>query len=287
MGLLDGRVAFITGAGRGQGRAHAVTMAKEGADIVAIDLDGDVESAAFPMAREVDLKETAAQVEALGRRVIWRVADVRSQEQLDSVVQEGIDVLGKVDIAVANAAIYAHTSLLDATDKEWNEMLDVNLTGVWRTMRAVIPNMVERRAGSIILTSSTNGLVGSATAFHYAAAKHGVLGLMRSAALELGAYRIRVNAVCPGLVDSAMTNWQGMYDRMAGHEGGTREDWERASQHATIIAKQGGMPPEQIANAAAWLAADANFTMTGQAIVVDGGFTEMPGFNPNPNPWGL
>lgn len=287
MGLLDGRVAFITGAGRGQGRAHAVTMAKEGADIVAIDIDGDVKTAAFPMAREADLKETAQQVEALGRRIIWRVADVRSQTDLDSVVEEGIDTFGKVDIAVANAGIYAHVSLLNTTDEQWNEMIDVNLTGAWRTMRAVIPNMVARKAGSIILTSSTNGLVGNANAAHYAATKHGVLGLMRSAALELGAYRIRVNAVCPGVVDSAMTNWQGMYDRMAGHEGGTRADWERASQHSSMIAKQGGMPPEQIAKAAAWLAADTNYTMTGHAMVVDAGFTQMPGFNTNPNPLGL
>ncbi|MEU1955997.1 mycofactocin-coupled SDR family oxidoreductase [Nocardia rhamnosiphila] len=287
MGLLNGKVAFITGAGRGQGRAHAVTLAKEGADIVAVDVDGDIDTADFPMARESDLKETAAQVGEVGRRIIWKVADVRSQDALDAVVKEGIDTFGKVDIAVANAGIYAHASLLTMTDRQWDEMIDVNLTGVWRTMRAVIPHMVERREGSIVLTSSTNGLVGNANAAHYTAAKHGVLGLMRSAALELGAYRIRVNAVCPGLVDSAMTNWQGMYDRMAGHEGGTREDWVRASQHSTIIAKQGGMPPEQIAKAAAWLAADTNFTMTGHALVVDAGTTEMPGFNPNPNPMGL
>lgn len=262
-------------------------MAAAGADIVAVDIDGDVKTAAFPMSRKSDLAETARQVEALGRRIVWGIADVRSQTDLDAAVKEGIDTFGKVDIAVANAGIYATVSLLDATEAQWNEMIDVNLTGVWRTVRAVIPDMTARRAGSIILTSSTNGLVGNASAAHYAAAKHGVLGLMRSAAQELGAYRIRVNAVCPGVIDTAMTNWQGMYDRMAGHDGGTRADWERASQHSSLIATQGGLPPEQVANAAVWLAADANYAMTGHAMVIDAGFTQIPGFNTNPNPLGI
>lgn len=280
--MLEGKVALITGAARGQGRAHAVMMAREGADIIACDIDEDVETAAFAMARDTDLRQTVAEVESLGRRIVARTADVRSGIALDALVAEGLDVFGKIDIAVANAGIYAHASLLDMSEQAWDEMMDVNLKGAWRTMRSVVPHMVEQRSGSIVLTSSANGLIGNAGAAHYAATKHGVLGLMRSGALELGAYGIRVNAVCPGVIDTAMTNWQGMYDRMAGHPGGTRSDYERATQHSTVLAGQGAMPPEVVAHAALWLCSDGAFGVTGQAIVVDAGYTSMPGFNPAP-----
>lgn len=282
MGLLEGKVALITGAARGQGRAHATMMAREGADIVAVDIVEDVHTAPYPMARADDLAQTAAEVEAQGRRVVWSRGDVRSRADLTDLVGRGIDTFGRIDILVANAGIYSEASLLDASDAVWDELMDINLKGVWRSVTAVAPHMAQRRAGSIVLTSSANGVVGNPYAAHYSASKHGVLGLMRSAALELGRYRIRVNAVCPGVIDTAMTNWQGMYDKLAGAPGaGTREIYESATRHSTILAGQGALPADVVADAATWLCSDGAMGVTGQAVVVDAGYTVMPGYNPS------
>lgn len=282
VGPLEGKVALVTGAARGQGRAHAVAMARAGADIIACDIDEDVATAPFAMARAVDLRHTVAEVESTGRRILARVADVRSSTALDELVAEGLAAFGRIDIAVANAGILSNATLVEMSEDQWDELMDINLKGVWRTMRAVVPTMIERRAGSIVLTSSANGLVGNPNAAHYAASKHGVLGLMRSGALELGRYGIRVNAVCPGVIDTAMTNWQGIYDRIAGRPEATRADYERATQHSSVLAGQGALPPEVVADATLWLCSDGASSVTGQAIVVDAGYTSMPGFNPAP-----
>ena len=282
MGLLEGKVALVTGAARGQGRAHALTLAREGAEIVAVDIDRQIGTVPYQTAREADLQGTVEQGEALDRRIVARTADVRSSEQLDTAVAEGLSTFGRVDVVVANAGIFSQAPLWEMDERTWDDVHDVNLKGVWRTLKAVVPHMLERRSGSIVLTSSVNGLIGNPGAAHYAAAKHGVLGLMRSAALELGPFGIRVNAVCPGLVDTPMTNWPGLYDRMAGRPGGTRADYDQAALHFGILGGQGALPPETIANAAAWLASDGAWAVTGQAVVVDAGHTILPGFNPAP-----
>ncbi|MBM7365829.1 mycofactocin-coupled SDR family oxidoreductase [Gordonia hydrophobica] len=282
MGLLDGKVAFITGAGHGQGRAHAVTMAREGADVIAIDIDQPIANVLYQHASADDLAETARQVSETGRRVLSRIADVRSSEALDAVVAEGIETFGKIDVVVANAGIFTQAPFWEMDEKTWDDVQDVNLKGVWRTMKAVTPHLIERRAGSMILTSSVNSVEGNPAAAHYTAAKHGVVGLMRSAAQTLGAYGIRVNSVAPGLIDTPMTNYQAMYDQMAGRENADRADYDRAALNFGAIAGQGALPPESIANAAAWLASDGAFAMTGQNIVVDAGHTILAGFNPNP-----
>ena len=282
MGRLDAKVVLVTGAARGQGRAHAVAMAGEGADIVAVDIDQQIDTVPYDTARAKDLQETVAEVERLGRRIVAQVADVRSSEALDAAVSAGLDAFGRIDVLVANAGIFSQARLWEMDEQTWDDVMDVNLKGVWRTMKAVLPHMIERRSGSVVLTSSVNGLRGNGGAAHYAATKHGVLGLMKSAALELGPHRIRVNAVCPGLVDTPMTNWQGMYDQMAGRPGADRSDYDRAAGHYGIIAGQGALPPETIADAAVWLASDAAFGVTGQAVVVDSGHLSMPGFNPAP-----
>jgi SDR family mycofactocin-dependent oxidoreductase len=282
VGLLDGKVVLITGAARGQGRAHAVAMAREGAAIIAVDIDHQVQTCAFDTARESDLKRTVKDVEALGQPIIARVADVRSSAALDAVVAEGLSRFGKIDVAVANAGIYSTAALWETDDQTWDEMIDINLTGAWRTLKAVAPHMIDRDSGSIVLTASVNGLRGNPDSAHYAAAKHGVLGLMRSAALQLGPYRIRVNAVCPGVIDTPMTNWQGMYDRMAGRPGGDRLDYERAAQHSSVIAGLGALPADAIANAVVWLASDRAYAITGQAVVIDAGLTTLPGYNHEP-----
>lgn len=282
MGLLDGKVALVTGAARGQGRAHAVTLAREGADVIALDLDRQIDTVPYETARAADLERTVTEVEELDRRIVARAVDVRSSAGLAAVVAEGLDAFGRIDVLVANAGIYSQAPFWEMDEQTWDDVMDVNLKGTWRTVKAVAPHMISRRSGSVVLTSSVNGMEGNPGAAHYAASKHGVLGFMKSAALELGPHGVRVNAVCPGLIDTPMTNWQGMYDQMAGRSGGDRAAYDAASLHFGILGGQGALPPETIANAAAWLASDGAFAVTGQSVVVDAGHTILPGFNPAP-----
>jgi NAD(P)-dependent dehydrogenase (short-subunit alcohol dehydrogenase family) len=150
MGLLDGKVAFITGGARGMGRATALTLARDGADIVVVDLLRQTEAVKHPMAQANDLEETVAAVEALGRRVIARQADVREQEQLDAVVTEAIEKLGHIDILFANAGIFHLAPYWELTEAQWTQMIDIDLSGVWRSAKAVTPHMIERQQGSIV-----------------------------------------------------------------------------------------------------------------------------------------
>jgi SDR family mycofactocin-dependent oxidoreductase len=279
---LGGTVVLVTGAARGQGRAHAVAFAREGADVVAVDIDEQIDTVPYDTARAADLQQTVAEVEALDRRILARTADVRSSAALAAVVGEALDTFGRLDTLVANAGVFSTAPFWEMEDRQFTDVLEVNLLGVWRAMKAVAPHMIERRTGSMVLISSVNGLRGNAGAAHYAASKHGVLGLMRSAALELGPHGVRVNALCPGLVDTPMTNWQGLYDRMAGHAGGTRADFEASALHYGILGGQGALGPEAVADAAVWLAADGAYGVTGQAFPVDAGHLALPGYNPAP-----
>nr|WP_204263624.1 mycofactocin-coupled SDR family oxidoreductase [Geodermatophilus normandii] len=279
---MQGKVVFVTGAARGQGRAHAVASAREGADVVAVDLDAQIDTVPYPTARAQDLAETVAQVEALDRRIVARTADVRDEAALADVVAEGLETFGRVDALVANAGVFSQAPFWEMDEQQFRDVLEVNLLGVWRSMKVVAPHMIEQRRGSMVLVSSVNGVRGNAGAAHYAASKHGVLGLMRSAALELGPHGVRVNALCPGLVDTPMTNWPGMYDQMAGRPGGTREDFEASALHYGILGGQGALGPEAVADAAVWLASDGAHGVTGQAVAVDAGHLALPGFNPAP-----
>src|SRR5262249_12555004 len=185
MGLLDGKVAMITGAARGQGRAHAVTCAREGADVVLVDVAEQLATVPYKLADGADLEETVTQVEALGRKALAVAADVRSQAELDRAVTRGLDELGQIDILIANAGIWGFARLWELSDAQWDEMIGVNLTGVWKSMKAVAPHMIERQAGSIVMTASSNASEPGVGFGHYVTAKHGVIGLMRNAALEL------------------------------------------------------------------------------------------------------
>jgi SDR family mycofactocin-dependent oxidoreductase len=279
MGLLDGKVALITGAARGMGRAHATTMAREGADIVAVDIAENVESAPYPLGSSDDLAETVSLVEKMDRRAIAVQADVRSQAQMDSAVERAIAELGGVDIVVANAGIWALTPAWEITEQQWDDVVGINLTGVWRTVRAVLPHMRERGAGSIVITSSINGLEPAMLNAHYTASKHGLIGLMKNVALEMAPFNVRCNAICPGAVDTQLNDFQGALDLFAGHPGGTAEDRIRGGASYSALSSTGLLDPQVVADAALWLVSPGAKSVTGVALPVEGGHLILPGYS--------
>ena len=196
-GRVAGKVAFITGAARGQGRSHALRLAEEGADIIAVDLCAQVSSVPYAMSTPDDLAETVKEIEALDRRIVATQADVRDYGAVKAAVEDGVAQLGRLDIVSANAGIFSFGSLEQLDDATWQDMIDVNLTGVWHAAKAAIPHLRAAGGCSIILTSSTAGLKAIPNTGHYNSAKHGVVGLMRSLAVELGQHGIRVNSVHP------------------------------------------------------------------------------------------
>lgn len=266
MGKLDGQVAFITGVARGQGRAHAIRMAREGADIVGVDICEQIPVVGYKMSTREDLDETISEVEGLGRKIITEIVDVRDHEALQKVFDHGASQLGQPTVVVANAGI--GPGGFATPEEQWNEVIGVNLTGVWNTGRVAIPSMVEHgQGGSIILTSSTGGLIGSpsdvAGMLGYTAAKHGVIGLMRSWANFLAPHFIRVNALCPTTVATPMAN---------------NGDVSMILEHVPELANSltNAMPVQaveamDVANAALWLASDEARYITGLALPVDAG----------------
>ncbi len=273
MGLVEGKVAFITGAARGQGRSHAVRLAEEGADIIGVDICADVDGVPYAMGSEEELQETAELVAAAGRRAVVRRADVRRTAELRAAVSAGLAELGHIDIVVANAGVATKgVELTDAEVEEaWAAVIAVNLTGVWNTVRACIPTMVERGAGgSIILTSSTAGLKGlsSPGAYGnegYGAAKHGVVGLMRQFAVELSTARIRVNSVHPTGVDTMMIRNPAM-EKFLGA-------FPDATSSLTNLLPVEVLEPRDVSDAVVFLASDLARYITGVTLPVDAGFT--------------
>lgn len=265
-GRLEGKVALISGAARGQGRSHAVRLAQEGADIIAFDVCQQLPTVGYKMATPEDLKETAKQVEDLDRRIIAREADVRDGAAVRAVVEEGVAELGRLDIVSANAGIATFVpNAWTMDDDVWEETIAVNLTGVWKTLKAAIPAMIDAgNGGSIVITSSTAGIKGMAGIAHYDSSKHGVVGLMRTLAIELAQYSIRVNTVHPTGVNTPMV----VNDYMAQflEEGGD-----------TNI--QNLLPVElieavDISNAVLWLSSDEARYVTGTCLPVDAGFLQ-------------
>lgn len=266
MGSLEGEVAFITGAARGQGRAHSVRLAEEGADIIAVDICRQMSTVIYPMSTREDLDETVRQVEALGRKIVVSEVDVREAEAMQRAFDNGVEALGPATIVVANAGIGPGGSA--APDDEWDEVIGVNLTGVWNTVRVAIPSMIEHgRGGSIVLTSSTGGLIGApsnvAGMLGYTAAKHGVVGLMRSWANFLAPHHIRVNSVAPTTVATPMAN---------------NGDVSLITKYAPELVNSltnalpvDAVEAEDVANAVAWLVSDGARYVTGTVIPVDAG----------------
>jgi SDR family mycofactocin-dependent oxidoreductase len=281
-GRLAGRVAFITGAARGQGREHAIALARAGADVVCLDVPDGIASLPYPPGTAEDLAETVAAVEALDRRAIAVHGDVRRQEDLDRAVERAVGDLGGLDIVVANAGIWALAPAWEITEQQWAEMVDVVLSGPWRTVKAAAPHLLARGSGSVVLTSSVNGLEAGPNYAHYTAAKHGVIGLMRSLAVEMAPYGVRCNAICPGFVDTRMNDWQGCYDMMAGHPGGTPQDRVESSRNWSALAGRAMLRPQSMSAAVVFLASDDAADITGVALPVDGGHMVLPGHNTAP-----
>jgi len=272
-GRVAGKVAFITGAARSQGRSHAIRLAQEGADIIAVDIAGPIESVtAYPGATEEDLAETVKEVEALDRRIIATKADVRDSAALKAALDEGVAQLGKLDIVCANAGIYQMHPALELDDAGWQETIDINLTGVWNTVKVALPHLVANQGGSIILTSSTAGLKGLANSVHYNAAKHGVVGIMRTIGNEFGAQNIRVNSIHPTSVNTTMIQnpqvW-GLFD--PDNPNPTRESAEAAFKTINVLPVP-WVEPVDISNAVLFLASDEARYITGVTLPVDAGF---------------
>jgi SDR family mycofactocin-dependent oxidoreductase len=282
MGRVDGKVAFITGAARGQGRSHAIRLAQEGAEIIAVDISKGIETLAYPIATPEDLAETVKLVEDCDRRIVALEADVRDSAQLQNAVRQGLSELGHIDIVCANAGIASFGPAVEVDERMWQEMIDVNLTGVWKTIKAVVPSMIERgEGGAIILTSSVAGLFGFPNMIHYSAAKHGVVGIMRVLAQELAPQRIRVNTVNPTTVNTNMIQWDGFYQLI-------RPDLEHPSQADMAEAMTGlnclptpWVDPIDVSNAVLWLASDEARYITGVALPVDAGFCQKVGGTPS------
>lgn len=281
MGRMTGKVALITGVARGQGRSHALALAREGADIVGIDCPPQPESIRYAMASADDLRETVEHVRRLGRRMVAIEGDVRSQADLDAVVRDGIDEFGHIDVCVANAGLTAMAPFWTLTEDEWRTVIDTNLSGVWRTAKAVTPHMIERESGSIVLISSVVGLEGGAELAAYSSAKHGILGLMKCICIDLGPkYGIRCNSILPGAVDTDMVRWPGMRDYVAGGEGlGEDIDLNEATKAWHGLKGVGLIRPEEVSHAVVYLASDEAANVTGLELLVDAGHRVLPGLN--------
>lgn len=266
-GRFEGKVVFITGAARGQGRSHARRFAAEGANVIAIDACAPIlPDVSYEPATVEDLAETARLVEQEGRGIVTRVADVRDQVALDAAVAEGIDRFGRLDVIVANAGVASYHLTWEVPEEHWATVLDVNLTGVWRTVKAGLPAMIEAgNGGAITFISSAAGLRGYSYLGHYAATKHGLVGLMRSLTLEVGQYDIRVNTIHPGAVDTVMGNDPDVRRIIS-------EDPRTTAAYTGQRPLDGGAQKvEDISNALLWICSDEARMVTGIALPIDAG----------------
>jgi SDR family mycofactocin-dependent oxidoreductase len=273
MGELDNTVAVITGAARGQGRSHAVALAEQGADIIAVDICADIDSIPYSLGTKSDLDKTALLVEAAGRKVVPVMADVRDLAQLEAGVQAGIDELGEIDIVIANAGVVAIGDTQTHSEPVFNTIVDTNLKGAWHTMLATVPSIVRKgRGGSVVLVSSSQGLTGrggdgSAAMFAYAASKHGVVGLMRSAANAYAPHKIRVNSVNPSGVATPMILNDFVVNQMIENP--------NPAISQTLLPDVPLVEPQDVTEAVLWLVSPRSRYVTGVTTPVDGGDVVM------------
>jgi (+)-trans-carveol dehydrogenase len=268
-GRVAGKVALITGAARGQGRSHALRLAEEGADIIALDICRQIESVPYPLSTPEDLEETARQVKELGQSVMTREVDVRDGEALVSAVNDGVAQLGRLDIVIANAGILSVGASFELSEQAWSQIIEVNLSGVWRTTK---PHLIAGGSGgSIVLTSSVAGLIGQPGIGHYVAAKHGVVGLMKTLALELAPLNIRVNSIHPTNVDTPMIMNEATYRVFLPDDPHpTREMFAVPAEEMNALPVP-WIEPGDVSNAVLFLASDEARYVTGISLPIDAG----------------
>ncbi|ABH00691.1 dichlorophenolindophenol-dependent carveol dehydrogenase (plasmid) [Rhodococcus jostii RHA1] len=272
---LEGKVALVTGAARGQGRSHALRMAEEGANIIAVDLCDQISTVPYDMSDHNDLHETGRLVEEYGRRVITAVCDVRDSDSLRSTVARCVQDLGRLDIVCANAGIWSAGGVRDLTVDSWNDMISVNLTGVFNTAQATVEHLIAAGGGSFIATSSVFGLKGRGGIAHYASSKHGVTGLARDMAGELAPFSIRVNSIHPGGVRTPMVENEHLFRLFRpdlDHPGWDDVKETLSSMNALPI---DSIPVQDISNLVLFLASDESRYITGTSIPVDAGFVHL------------
>jgi SDR family mycofactocin-dependent oxidoreductase len=268
---LDAKVALITGGARGQGRAHAVTLARRGCDVAVCDIAAPVPTAPYALATESDLAETARLVEAAGRRCLTMVTDVRNTMQVQATVDATVAAFGRVDILVANAGICSVGPVADLEDDAWDQMLATNLTGVFKSVRAVVPTMVRQGSGRIVATSSMAGRMGMANLGHYVAAKWGVIGLMKSLAIELAPHGVTANVVCPATVDTDMVHNPAMYNLFCpGISDPSRADVQPVYERMNPM-RTAWLDPQDVADAVAFLVSDGARYISGSTLEVSMG----------------
>ena len=272
-GRVAGKVAFVTGAARGQGRSHAVRLAQEGADVIALDVCRHIENTPEPASTPEDLAETADMIKALDRRVVTAEVDVRDFDAMTAAVDSGVEQLGRLDIIVANAGIGTPGAMLDEmAEDRWQQTLDVNLTGVWKSVKAGVPHIkAGGRGGSIILTSSVGGLKAYPHVGHYVSAKHGVVGLMRTFAVELGQFSIRVNSVHPTHVGTDMLLNESTYHAFRPDLANPGPDDIKPICQMFHMLPIPWVEAADISNAVLFLASDESRYVTGVPLPIDAG----------------
>jgi SDR family mycofactocin-dependent oxidoreductase len=269
-GRVEGKVAFITGAARGQGRAHAVRLAQEGADIIAVDICKQIDSVQIPLATPEDLAETADLVKGHNRRIYTAEVDTRDFDALKAAVDSGVEQLGRLDIIVANAGVSAPQTWDAITAEDFRDVMDINVTGTWNTVMAGAQKIIDGgRGGSIILISSAAGIKMQPFMVHYTASKHAVTGMARAFAAELGRHSIRVNSVHPGAVNTLMGSGD-----MIGSLGRAIETYPQLAQMITPFLPTWAAEPEDIADAVCWLASEESKNVTAATISIDQGMTQ-------------
>lgn len=271
MGRLDGKVAFITGAGHGQGRSHAIRLAHEGANLVLCDINAPIEPIDYAMSTPDELLETVALAEAEGAKVVHATADVRKFEEVKAVVDRGLEAFGGIDIVLANAGVISYFWSWEIPEDDFDTIIDVNLKGVWNTARAVIPSMIERdKGGSILFTSSAAGIRGLTHMAHYAAAKHGIVGMMKTMANELAQYNIRVNTIHPTGVATGMSSYAKGLELIVEYPDLFGQGARNILPDAFIL------EPDEVSSAVLFLVSEDAARITGVQLPVDAGNTVKP-----------
>ena len=275
-GPLEGRVALITGAARGQGRAHAIRLADDGADIIAVDICRPIsDTITYPLATPEELADTVRAVEATGRKVLAREVDIRDLAALQQVVADGIEQFGRLDVLVANAGVLSWGRLFEMSEEQWEAVIDVNLNGTWKTIRAAVPAMIEAgNGGSIIIVSSSAGLKATPGNGHYSASKHGLVALTNALAIEVGEFGIRVNSIHPYSIETPMVEKEAMmqlFSKYPNYIHSFSPMPYRPINHQGKKGLQEFMEPQEVSDVVAWLAGDGSATISGSQIAVDRG----------------